>query len=313
SLPGNVNLVNARNLPVRACYECVSTDHVRPACPRLNNAQGPDGNRPNQVVANNGGQGRRNQGNQARGRAFMLGPEEARQDLNIVTGFRYEIEIAIGQLVEIDKVIKGCKLEIEGHIFDIDLIPFGHGSFDVIIGMDWLSNHKAKIICHEKVVRIPLLDGKVLRVLEKKLDEKMRQLKSAKAKDKKQREIVVVRGFPKDWLDITVGEEHELAFQTLKDKLCNSLVLSLPDRPKDFVVYCDVSDIGLGCVLMQRGKVIAYASRQLKIHENIYTTHDLELGAVVVALKIWRHYLYGTNSVIYTDHKSLRHIFSQKG
>ncbi|GKF11642.1 hypothetical protein Tco_0049568 [Tanacetum coccineum] len=92
-------------------------------------------NRPNQVAANNGGQGRGNQGNQARGRAFMLGAKEARQDLNIITclepsdfGFRYEIEIASGQLIEIDKVIKGCKLEIEGHIFDIDLIPFGHGS-----------------------------------------------------------------------------------------------------------------------------------------------------------------------------------------
>ncbi|GJY43121.1 reverse transcriptase domain-containing protein [Tanacetum coccineum] len=109
--------------------------------------------------------GHGNQGNQARRRAFMLGAEEARQDPNIMTepsklGFRYEIEIASGQLVEIDKVIKGCKLEIEGHVFDIDLIPFGHGSFDVIIGMDWLSNHKAEIICHEKVVRIPLLDGK---------------------------------------------------------------------------------------------------------------------------------------------------------
>ncbi|GKA01253.1 putative nucleotidyltransferase, ribonuclease H [Tanacetum coccineum] len=110
-----------------------------------------------------------------------------------------------------------------------------------------------------------------------------------------------------DW-----GEEQELAFQTLKDKLCNAPVLALPDGPKDFVVYCDASGIGLGCVLMQRGKVIAYASRQLKIHEKNYTTHDLELGAVVFALKIWRHYLYGTKSVIYTDHKSLQHIFSQK-
>ncbi|GKC40186.1 putative nucleotidyltransferase, ribonuclease H [Tanacetum coccineum] len=110
-----------------------------------------------------------------------------------------------------------------------------------------------------------------------------------------------------DW-----GEEHELAFQTLKDKLCNAPVLALPDGPEDFVVYCDASGIGLGCVLMQRGKVIAYASRQLKIHEENYTTHDLELGAVVFALKIWRHYLYGTKSVIYTDHKSLQHIFSQK-
>ncbi|GJU53017.1 putative nucleotidyltransferase, ribonuclease H [Tanacetum coccineum] len=103
-----------------------------------------------------------------------------------------------------------------------------------------------------------------------------------------------------DW-----DEEQELAFQTLKDKLCNAPVLALPDGPEDFVVYYDASGIGLGCVLMQRGKVIAYASRQLKIHEKNYTTHDLELGAVVFALKIWRHYLYGTKSVIYTDHKSL--------
>ena len=63
---------------------------------------------------------------------------------------------------------------------------------------------------------------------------------------------------------------------------------------------------------MQRGKVIAYASRQLKNHEVNYTTHDLELGAVVIALKIWRHYLYGTKSVVYTDHKSLQHILNQK-
>ncbi|GJZ20978.1 putative reverse transcriptase domain-containing protein [Tanacetum coccineum] len=93
------------------------------------------------------------------------------------------------------------------------------------------------------------------------------------------------------------GEEQELAFQTLKDKLCNALVLALPDGPEDFMVYCDASRIGIGYVLMQRGKVIAYASRQLKIHEENYTTHDLELGAVVFALKIWRHYLYGTKSL----------------
>ncbi|GKF35348.1 putative reverse transcriptase domain-containing protein [Tanacetum coccineum] len=105
-----------------------------------------------------------------------------------------------------------------------------------------------------------------------------------------------------DW-----GEEHKLAFQTLKDKLCNAPILALPDG-----LYYDASGIGLGCMLMQRGKVIAYTSRQLKIHEKNYTTHDLELGAVVFALKIWIHYLYGTKSVIYTDHKSLQHIFSQK-
>ncbi|GJS63289.1 putative reverse transcriptase domain-containing protein [Tanacetum coccineum] len=415
-------------------------------------------------------------------------------------GFRYEIEIASGQLVEIDNVIKGCKLEIEGHVFDIDLIPFGHGSFDVIIGMDWLSNYKAEIICHEKVVRIPLSDGNMLRVLGERPEEKARFLMGVK----KQEEIVVVRDFPEvfpddlyglppireiefrielipgstpvakspyslapskmeelsgklkelqdkgfillssspwgvpvlfvkkkdgsfrmciDYRELnkltiknryplpriddlfdqlqgsqffskidlrpyldkfvivfiddiliysktqeehvehlrlvlellkkeklyakfskcefwlrevqflghvingngihvdpskieavknwkaprtpTEGEEQELAFQTLKDKLCNAPVLALPDGPEDFVVYCDASGIGLGCVLMQRGKVIAYASRQLKIHEKNYTTHNLELGAVVFALKIWRHYLYGTKSVIYMDHKSL--------
>ncbi|GKE17156.1 putative reverse transcriptase domain-containing protein, partial [Tanacetum coccineum] len=116
-VPRNMHHVYARNPTVRACYECGSTDHVRPACPRWNRAQGPGDNRPNQVAANNGGQGHENQGNQARGRAFMLGAEEALQDPNIMTGlelsdlgFRYEIEIASGQLVEIDKVIKGCKL-----------------------------------------------------------------------------------------------------------------------------------------------------------------------------------------------------------
>ncbi|GJY75724.1 putative reverse transcriptase domain-containing protein [Tanacetum coccineum] len=503
-VPRNVNPVNARNPTVRACYECGSTDHVRSACPILNRAQGPEENRPNQVAANNGGQGRGNQGNQARGRAFMLGAEEARQDPNIVTGtftlnnhfattlfdsgadysfvsttfipllgiepselgFRYEIEIASGQLVEIDKVIKGCKLEIEGHIFDINLIPFGHRSFDVIIGMDWLSNHKAEIVCHEKVVRIPLLDGKVLRVLGERPEEKARLLISAKASDKsgyhqlrvheddilktafrtryrhfeftimpfgltnalavfmylmngvcrpyldkfvivfiddiliysKTREEHVehlrlvlellkreklhakffkcefwlrevqflghvingngihvnpskieaiknwkalrtpfevrsflglagyyhrfIENFSKIAKSLTIltqkcktfdwGEEQELAFQTLKDKLCNAPILALPDRPEDFVVYYDASGLGLGCVLMQRGKVIAYASRQSKIHEKNYTTYDLELRAVVFALKSWRHYLYGTKSVIYTDHKSVQHIFSPK-
>ncbi|GJR39516.1 putative reverse transcriptase domain-containing protein [Tanacetum coccineum] len=354
-MPRNVNPVNARNLTIRACYECGSTNHVKSACPKMNRAQGLKENCPNQVTANNGGQGRRNQGNQARGRAFMFGAEEARQDPNIMTGmftlnnhfattlfdsgadysfvsttfipllglepndlgFRYEIEIASGQLVEIDKVIKGCKFEIEGHVFDIDLIPFGHGSFDVIIGMDWLSNYKSKIIFHEKVVRIPLPDGKVLRVLGERPEEKARFLMGAKAGDKKQEEIVVDRDFPEVflddlsglppiqeiefWIELTHGvtpvakspyclapskleelsgqrkelqdneckdfdwgEEQELTFQTLKDKLCNAPVLALPDGPEDFV---------------------------LKIHEKNYTTHDLELGAVVFALKIWRHYL----------------------
>ncbi|GJS54992.1 putative reverse transcriptase domain-containing protein [Tanacetum coccineum] len=404
----NVNPVNAKNPTVRACFECGSTDHVRPACPRLNRARGPKENRPNQVAANNGG----------------LESSEL--------GFKYEIKIASGQLAEIDKVIKGCKLEIEGRVFDIDLIPFGHGSFDAIIGMDWLSNYKAEIICHEKVVRIPLPDGKVFlddlsglppireiefwielileatsvakspyRLAPSEMEELFGQLKELQDKgfippssspwgasheddipkttfrtrdghfeftvmpfgltnapaifidlikdyvgrnlislyvlhvyiddiliySKTQEEHVehlsrFIENFSKIAKSLTVltqksktfdwGEEQELAFQTLNDKLCNASVLALPDGPEDFVVYYDASGIGLGCVLMQIGKVISYASRQLKIHQKNYTAYDLELGAVLFSLKIWIHYLYGTKSVIYTDHNSLQHIFSQK-
>nr|GEV30904.1 hypothetical protein [Tanacetum cinerariifolium] len=217
-VPRNVNPINARNPTAKACYECGSTDHIKAACPR-------------------------NNGNQARGRAFMLGVEEAHQDLNIMTRtfnlnnhyattlfdsgadysfvsttfipllgikpsnlrFSYETDIASKQKVEIDKVIKGCKLEIEGHVFDINLILFRSGSFDVIIGMDCLSNHKAEIIFHEKVVRIPLLDDKVLRVIGERPKEKMRHLVSAKAKEQKREELVVVRDSPEVFLDDLSG------------------------------------------------------------------------------------------------------------
>ncbi|GJY31178.1 putative reverse transcriptase domain-containing protein [Tanacetum coccineum] len=513
-VPRNVNPINARNPVAMTCFECGSTDHIKSACPRINQAQRLGGNQHNQVVAVNGGQGRGNQRNQARGRAFMLGADEAHQDTNTVTGtftlnnhyatilfdsgadysfvsttfiplldiepsdlgFSYEIEIASGQLVEIDKVIRGCKLEIE---------------------VDWLSDHKAEIIYHEKVVRIPLLDSKVLRVLGEKPKEKMRQLMSVKAKEKKQEEIVVLRDFPEVFPDDLSGlppvweikfrielipeampvakspyrlapfELEELSGQlkelqdkgfirpssspwgepvlfvkkkdgsfrmcidykelnkfTIKNryplpriddlfdqlqgsqyfskidlrsgyhqlrvheddipktafKTCNghfeftheehlALVLELLKKERLYAKFSkcefwlqEVQFLGhvinvngidvdpskievvknwkaprtpseksktfdwgkeqenafqtlkdnLCCVLMQRGKVIAYASRQLKIHENNYTTHDLELGSVVFALKIWRHYLYGTKSVMYTDHKSLQDIFSQK-
>ncbi|GKE90113.1 putative reverse transcriptase domain-containing protein [Tanacetum coccineum] len=108
------------------------------------------------------------------------------------------------------------------------------------------------------------------------------------------------------------SEKAEAVFQLLKQKLCSAPVLSLLKGSENFLVYCDASRKGLGAVLMQRKKVIAYASRQLKVHEKNYTTHDLELGAVVFALKMWRHYLHGTKCVVFTVHKSLQHILDQK-
>ena len=110
-----------------------------------------------------------------------------------------------------------------------------------------------------------------------------------------------------EWTD-----KCEESFQELKKRLVTAPVLALPDEKGDFVIYSDASHKGLGCVLMQHGKVIAYASRQLKEYEIRYPTHDLELAAIVFALKIWRHYLYGEKCEIYTDHKSLKYIFTQK-
>ncbi|KAL0556467.1 hypothetical protein IC582_004981 [Cucumis melo] len=104
----------------------------------------------------------------------------------------------------------------------------------------------------------------------------------------------------------------EDSFQNLKQKLVTAPVLTVPDGSGSFVIYSDASKKGLGCVLMQQGKVVAYASRQLKSHEQNYSTHDLKLAAVVFALKIWRHYLYGEKIQIFTDHKSLKYFFTQK-
>nr|GEU46035.1 putative reverse transcriptase domain-containing protein [Tanacetum cinerariifolium] len=111
---------------------------------------------------------------------------------------------------------------------------------------------------------------------------------------------------------INWGEKAEAVFLLLKPKLCSAPILALPEGSENFVVYCDASHQGLGAFLMQKEKVIAYASHQLKIYEKNYTTYDLELGAVVFALKMWRHYLYDTKCVDFTDYKSLQHILDPK-
>ncbi|PKU68622.1 RNA-directed DNA polymerase [Dendrobium catenatum] len=108
------------------------------------------------------------------------------------------------------------------------------------------------------------------------------------------------------------SNQCEAAFQKLKNCLMTAPILIIPSGSAGFQIFCDASLRGLGCVLMQHGRVVAYASRQLKIHEKNYPTHDLELAAVVFALKIWRHYLYGVRCEVFTDHKSLKYIFNQK-
>ena len=104
----------------------------------------------------------------------------------------------------------------------------------------------------------------------------------------------------------------DVAFQRLKRALITALVLTLPDGNKVFIVHNDACGTGLGAVLMQEGKIVCYGGRQLRVHEKNYPTHDLELAAIVFALKTWRHYLLGEKFELYTDHKSLKYLFSQK-
>ena len=108
------------------------------------------------------------------------------------------------------------------------------------------------------------------------------------------------------------SDNCEQSFQELKSRLTMAPVLALPTPRVEYIIFSDASRQGLGCVLMQNGRVIAYASRQLKKHEANYPTHDLELATVVFALKIWRHYLYGESCRIFTDHKSLKYLLTQK-
>ncbi|KAM0054415.1 putative nucleotidyltransferase, Ribonuclease H [Helianthus debilis subsp. tardiflorus] len=626
----------------KGCYNCGAEGHIKRHCPQLNrNQNNINNNQGNGNNNNNNGGNNNNNGNEAHGRAFVLGRGDAVNDPNVVMGkfllddiyvtvlfdsgadtsymslkiskllkrtptpldTKHVVELANGKSVEAAHVVKGCSIVLAGQAFSIDLIPIVLGSFDVVIGMDWLSQHHAEILCKEKVIRIPRSSQEPLEVQGDKSGAVghtaiLALVTDASAKERKLEDIPVVRDFPQvfpedlpglpphrqvefqielapgaapiarapyrlapteleelskqlqellekgfirpsssPWgapvlfvkkkdgtfrmcidyrelnkvtvknryplpriddlfdqlqgscyyskIDLRSGyhqlrvrdedvsktafrtryghyeflvmpfgltnapavfmdlmnrvckpyldkfvivfiddiliysksqEEHEqhlrlilellrkeqlyakfskcdfwlrevhflghvvnkdgihvdpskvdsirnwpaprtpteirqflglagyyrrfikdfskiaqpltmltqkgvvyrwgntqeTAFQYLKDRLCSAPILSLPEGTDDFVVYCDASIQGLGCVLMQQDKVIAYASRQLKVHERNYTTHDLELGAVVFALKIWRHYLYGTRCTIYTDHRSLEHILKQK-
>ncbi|GKE27018.1 putative reverse transcriptase domain-containing protein [Tanacetum coccineum] len=185
----------------------------------------------------------------------------------------YAVEIFDGRISETNVILRGCMLGLLGHPFDIDLMPVELGSFDVIIGDAY--------------------EGKSIHVDPAKI-ESVKDWTSPKTPTK-------IRQF--------LGRSCVSAVET---KLCSALILAILEGSENFVVYCDASHKRLGAVLMQKEKVIAYASRQLKVHMKNYTIHDLELGVVVFTLKMWRHYLYGMKCVVFTDHKSLQPIMDQK-
>ncbi|GJX08020.1 putative reverse transcriptase domain-containing protein [Tanacetum coccineum] len=382
------------------CYECGVQGHFKKDCPKLKN-----GNRGNQCGNYN-----------APAKVYVVGNAGTNPDSNVVTGtfllnnryasilfdtgadrsfvsttfssliyitptildHYYDVEFADGKIIRINTIIRGCTLNFLNHPFNINLMPVELGSFDVIIGIDWLSKYHTIIDCAEKIIRIPwgnetlliygdgsnqgnetrlniisctktqkyLLKGhhvflahvtmketednvysKIdlrsgyhqLRVREEdipKTEFRTRYghyefqvmpfgLTNAPA-DKKEHEEhlrLILELLKKEelyakfskcefWIPkspLNGGDKQEAAFQTLKNKLCSTPILALFQGTENFIVYCDASHKGLGAVLMQNEKVIAYASRQLKIHEKNYTTHDLEL-----------------------DHKSLQYILDQK-
>ncbi|GJS63032.1 putative reverse transcriptase domain-containing protein [Tanacetum coccineum] len=477
----------ANALPIPTSYDCGEQGQTRNRCPRK--IKGSD-------------------------RSFVDTRFSSMLDINsIKKGASYEVELADGRVVSTNTVLKGCTLNLVNHVFEIDLMPIELGTFDVIIGMDWLVKHDVVIVCGEKVVCIPYgnkmliverdkgvsrlkviscikarkyiervpgaapvtrapyrlapskmreLSIQLQELLEKgfilpssspwgapvlfvkkkdrsfrmfidyrelnkltvknhyplpRIDDLFDQLQGSSVYSKidlrsgyhplhiKEEDIPItafrtryghfefqvmlfgltnvpavfmdlmnrvckpyldkffivfiddILVYSKDkeehgkhlkiilellkkerlyakflkcdfWLDSVqfmghvidhsgvhvdpakieaikswaapIGEEEE-AFQTLKQKLCSAPILTLPEGTEDFMVYCDASLKGYGAVLMQREKVIAYASRQLEVHEENYTTHDLELGAIVFALRLWRHYLYGTKCVYHPE------------
>ncbi|GJT52684.1 putative reverse transcriptase domain-containing protein [Tanacetum coccineum] len=213
----------------KACYECGSLDHLRPNYPRWNQGCNQFGNQ----LALEGNRNTRGNENQTRGRAFNVNVVDALQDPNVVTGMYslnnlyatvlfdsgadfsfistkfapllnekpsianpgYVIEVANGKKEKVDRIFRGCRLELGDSIFPIDLIPLGQGSFDVIVGMDWLSNQKAVIVCHEKIVRIPIEGGKVLCVQGERNVGKTKTLMSTKANEPTLSDIPIVRDF----------------------------------------------------------------------------------------------------------------------
>ncbi|GJR36267.1 putative reverse transcriptase domain-containing protein [Tanacetum coccineum] len=405
------------------CYECGVQGHFKRDCPKLKNKnrgnQGGNGNAPAKVYVV-GNAGTNPDSNVVTGtfllnnryasilfdtgadRSFVSTTFSSLIDITPTTlDHYYDVELADGKIIGINTIIRGCTLNFLDHPFNINLMPVELGSFDVIVGMDWLAKYHVVIDCAEKIVRIPwgnetlivhgdgssrgnrtrlniisctkthkyLLKGHhvfLAHVTTKEIEDKSREkrLEDNKKEHKEHLKAILellkkeelyakfskcefwipkvqflghvidsqgihvdpakiesikdwaspktlteirqflglagyyrrfIKGFSKIAKPMTKltqkkvafewGDKQEAAFQTLKHKLCSAPILALPQGAENFI---------------------------LKIHEKNYTTHDLELGAVVFALKIWRHYLYGTKCTVFTDHKSLQHILDQK-
>nr|GEZ25827.1 putative reverse transcriptase domain-containing protein [Tanacetum cinerariifolium] len=213
-----INVVRGEHKP-GTCYECGSRENFQNTCPKLNRAPGQVGNR----LTIEGNQNIRNNKSQARGRAFNVNVVGALQDPKVMAGTfslndhfatvlfdsradfsfvstkfmsllnvkpsivtpGYVIEVADGKNVKVDRIIRGCKLELGNSLFTIDLGSLGYGIFDVIVGMDWLSEHKAMIVCHEKLVRIPLATGEMLRIYGVKENQEKDKIGSKPDKNRK--------------------------------------------------------------------------------------------------------------------------------
>nr|GEU87314.1 putative reverse transcriptase domain-containing protein [Tanacetum cinerariifolium] len=285
----------------------------------------------------NRGNKTRNKTNEARWKAYVLGGGEANLDSSVVTGTfllnnRYAsmlfdlgadrsfMSSTFSALLDVIPSTLDVSYAVEladRRIAKTNIVLRGLGSFDVIIGMDWLANHHAMIVCDEKIIWIPCGDEVPIVHGDRSGERKKSKLRiiSVQEEDIPKTTFRTSYGhyeFQVMPFGLTNTSAAEAAFQLLKQKLCSVLILALSEGSENFMVYYGASHKGLGTVLKQREKVIAYASHQLKIHEKSYTTHDLELGVVVFALKMWRLYLYGKKCAVFTDHKSLQHILDQK-
>ncbi|GKA08156.1 putative reverse transcriptase domain-containing protein [Tanacetum coccineum] len=253
----------------------------------------------------------------------------------------YEVELADGRIASTNTVLKGCTLNLVNHLFKIDLMPIELGTFDVIIGMDWLADNDAVIICGKKEVHVPIKNRtlvvkgdsnssrlkvisciKARKYIERGCHLLLAHVTEKEKSEKRLEDVPVIHDFPEVFPDDLPGLPPSRQVEFKIDlvpgaapvarapyRLAPSELKELSEQLKEFL------EKGFRARLPwepRRIKLIAYLSLQLKTHEENYTTHDLELGTVVFALRLWRHYLYGKKCVVYSDHKSLQYILDQK-